>query len=572
MNEEKFKESRIWKYINFCCDETNRDKVPKYVHLQCLELKEMILNDETVVVNYKKLGVINKILKLLYLPENLKQSMYVIIDDWGYLALFSCLCMENIEGNMLFQKAVFEIARKNHKTALVAIIFICAMIFDNCMTRYFSVAPTGALSNEVKVAIAKFINSSPALRNEFKITRDWIKFKEKENTLYPLAYSNSSLDGRLTSLFLVDETALLDNPYPIEAMFSSQVELTSKLGILISTKYPRMNNPFEEEVSYCKRLLDEKNGSTRRERVFCLLYEPDEELKSYWNKMDTPEQLSIIYQSNPNSIKNPKLVETIKDKIALAKLYASRVQNVLLKHLNIPYQSLGAEAYVDRTLIEKAFIDNEDIDFTNKLVTIGIDLGEKYDNSATCISYVENGNVYSKVFTYIAEDMIEEKTRIEKVDYQKMIDEGHCIPCGDETTDFGMILEHLKQFVDDNNCRVISLNYDRRDASQIMYGAERLGWTTIEIPQHSSVLSAPLKILRKLIQDGRYKFCDYPYIIENFVNAKKMTDNNLNIYVSKKHSNGKVDIVFATIDALTTMIEEIEATYYNDEFIDDIYY
>ena len=72
----------------------------------------------------------------------------------------------------------------------------------------------------------------------------------------PLNYSNSRLDGKLPSVFLIDETGTLPNPYAIEAMSSVQLTIKNKLGCIISTKYPKINNPFEGEVLYAKRVLD----------------------------------------------------------------------------------------------------------------------------------------------------------------------------------------------------------------------------------------------------------------------------------------------------------------------------
>ncbi|MDR1364805.1 MAG: terminase large subunit, partial [Oscillospiraceae bacterium] len=106
----------------------------------------------------------------------------------------------------------------------------------------------------------------------FKILRDYIKFELNENQYFPLNYSNSRMDGKLPNVFLADEVGALPNAYAIESMRSGQLNILNKLGCIISTKYPTIDNPFEDEVKYAKQVLD---GLHEDETLFALLYEPD---------------------------------------------------------------------------------------------------------------------------------------------------------------------------------------------------------------------------------------------------------------------------------------------------------
>ena len=80
------------------------------------------------------------------------------------------------------------------------------------------------------------------------------------------------MDGRLPNAFIADEVGALPVSYPIEAMRSGQLNILNKLGFIISTKYPTVDNPFENEVGYAKKILD---GLEHDDTVFALLYEPD---------------------------------------------------------------------------------------------------------------------------------------------------------------------------------------------------------------------------------------------------------------------------------------------------------
>ena len=57
----------------------------------------------------------------------------------------------------------------------------------------------------------------------------------------------------------------MPNTYAIEAMRSGQLTILNKLGIIISTKYPTITNPFEDEVEYAKRVL---TGAVEDDKTF----------------------------------------------------------------------------------------------------------------------------------------------------------------------------------------------------------------------------------------------------------------------------------------------------------------
>jgi len=64
------------------------------------------------------------------------------------------------------------------------------------------------------------------------------------------------MDGRKANVYVADEVGALRDRYPIDAMSSSQMGMTNRLGILISTAYPTLINPMTEEVDYCEKVLD----------------------------------------------------------------------------------------------------------------------------------------------------------------------------------------------------------------------------------------------------------------------------------------------------------------------------
>ena len=269
------------KAYDYALDVVNKKvEAPIYVIKQCEEfIKIAEGKDEKYVINDKKVKQIESILKLLIMPKGLKANKTIYECSCGYQWLFyiSILCVvyRNNKNKRRYETAILEIARKNFKTYTIATIFILLFLIEPKYSKFYSVAPDGSLSREVKSAIEETLKSSPLIythndTKRFKILRDYIQFNLTESRYYPLNYSSSRMDGKLPNVFLADEVGALPNPYAIESMRSGQLNILNKLGCIISTKYPTFNNPLEDEVGYAKRVLD---GIEKDEKIYYSLGE-----------------------------------------------------------------------------------------------------------------------------------------------------------------------------------------------------------------------------------------------------------------------------------------------------------
>ena len=94
------------------------------------------------------------------------------------------------------------------------------------------------------------------------------------------------------------------------------------------------------------------------------------------------------------------------------------------------------------------------------------------------------------------------------------------------------------------------MGYDRYNALSTVQKMEAEGLECVEIKQHSSVLHPPTKLLKESILQKTFRYEDNRLLEINFQNARCTEDTNLNKYVNKKRSAGKVDMVVAAINAL----------------------
>ena len=550
--------NKAYQYAKWCA----RSKfVPKYVKKQCKEfIKIANGKDKKYYLSEDKITQIENILKLLVMPKGLKagSSLYECTCNYQWLFYISVLAIVRRDNpqKRRYETALLEIARKNFKTYTIATLFILLFLMEPKYSKFYSVAPDGALSREVKTAIEETLKSSPMIylhkdAPRFKLLRDSIEFLLTGSKYFPLNYSNSRMDGKLPNVFLADEVGALPNSYAIEAMRSGQLNILNKLGCIISTKYPTSNNPFEDEIAYAKRVLDKLE---KDETLFALLYEPDD--TKNWADDDL-----ILKQANPVALEIPEIWEDLLKKRARAIAIESSRENFLTKHCNIIYQGMGTESYVDINDVLQCRVSH--IEWKGREVYLGVDLSMTNDNCAVSMVAEEDGKILAESIAFIPEGRIEEKTQFEKINYRSFIEALKCIPCGNKTIDYAVIEDFVFHIEEKYGVIVKSLGYDRYNCLSSAQKWESgddgkyEGINCIQIRQHSDTLHPPTKLLYEKIVNKEFEYENNKLLEINFENARCTYDTNMNRYVTKKKSTGKVDMVVALINACYLLQQDI---------------
>ena len=537
------------KAYDFCKKSINRKTTPKYVKLQMRDWMRLCEGkDKKYIVSDKKVKQVENILKILNMPKGLKagQSLYNCTTGYQWLFYLAILCTvyRNNVNKRRYEIGVLEICRKNFKTYTIATIFILLFLTEPNFSKFFSVAPDGALSREIREAIAETIRSSPLVyeykdQKRFKILRDYIQFKPTQTTYVPLSYSTSRMDGRLPNAFCADEVGALPVSYPIEAMKSGQLNILNKLGFIISTKYPSINNPFEDQVTYSKRVLDKLE---KDETIFSLLYEPNE--TKGWETNDL-----ILKQSNPVALEIPEIWTDLLKKRAYAIAVESARENFVTKHCNIVYMGAGTETFIDVQDVQACRVAN--IDWTGRVVYIGLDLSETDDNtSVSMVSVDDDNNILAESWAFSPEGRVAEKSQYEKVNYKELMRTDHVIACGDRVIDYAVVEEFILSLEEKYGVQIQAIGYDRWNALSTAQKLERAGYNLVEIRQHSNVLHPPTKLLKEKILAREFMYSKNKILEINFQNARCVYDTNKNLYVNKKKSTGKVDMVVSMINGI----------------------
>lgn len=514
-------------------------KAPKYVKKQARAfLRIADGRDKKWMISEKKVRQIQAVLGLMIMPKGLKAQRPFSECMLGYqwLSVIAVLCTVSREDptKRRYERLVLEICRKNFKTYTAGALFILLMLLEPRFSKFYSVAPDGSLSREVYSAITETIKSSPSLykwkeTERFNIRRDYVQFTPLESTYYPLAYTTSRFDGKLPQAFIADEVGALPSEYAITAMSSGQLNIMNKLGCIISTKYPTKSNPFEDEVSYAKKVLD---GLIEDETVFALLYEPDK--TKNWMTDD-----EILRQGNPAALVSPEIWEDLLKKRARAIEVPRERENFLTKHCNIVYSGGKTESYLQIEDFRACKVD--EIDWTGRDVFVSFDLAMSNDNVAVgMMTEDEDGILYGMIHTFVPEGRIEQKNREEHLRYEDFIKEGTCTACGNATIDYAVVEQYMLDLEDIYGVHVVSVGFDRYNG---ISSAQKLAekYAVVQIKQHSSVLGAPTKFFYEKVVNKEFRYTQNSMLEINVENAQCQYDTNMTRFVSKKRSRGKID-------------------------------
>lgn len=540
--------NKAYEYAKAC---VNGDiHAPKYVKIQCQEFIDICDGkSEKYIFHEKKFRKICKILKVLVMAKGSKagEPIYNALAGYQWIFIAAVLCVVHRDDKRIrrYQTAILEISRKNGKTFTIALLFLLLFYLEPQYSKFYSVAPDGSLAREIKEALEPLINSNRDIieENEIIIRRDYISFTPLKTKYIPLNYSTNRMDGKEPNVFIADEVGALPTNYPVEAMRSGQLLIKNRLGFIISTKYPTIDNPFEDEVATAKLILDKLLDD---EAVFALLYEPD-------NPSEWMTSIEVLEHANPLAIELQAVMDDLIKKRDKAIARLSLRENFLTKHCNIIYQGAGTESFVDANDVRKCKVDN--IDWNGREVYIGVDLAMTNDNCAVAMAANDNGTILADVIAFVPEGRIPEKNKFEKIDYYKFIETCKCIACGDMIVDYSVIEDFVFNIEEKYGVQIMGIGFDRYNA---MSSAQKWDTTynTIEIRQHSSVLHAPTKLLYEKIINQDFAYEANELLEINFQNAQCAFDTNLNRYVNKKKSKGKVDMVVALINAIFLLQQE----------------
>ena len=499
----------------------------------------------------KQIGIIEGILKLLNFATGLHivgKSIYEGLEN------FQAFFIANIFGwryktdakKYRYREVDLFIPRKNTKTFLAALIFIILMLTEDDYSEFYSICLDRDLAGEVKKAISQILNVSrgggregggPGAgggRLECTLTHSFYQPRTAE------ANRNNSIKP---SAFIADEFGAMKDNSNVEAMKSGQLNIRNPLMFRLTSAYAEDKSIMLGELDYLKKIY---KGLETDERLFALVYYATED--HLWDDIGLQMANPLRVEENYNEIRDNR-------KKALAKP-DERVE-FLTKHMNYFMPSNSGEEFITLDKLRLCQNTRGVFDWKGKDVYVGLDLAMTNDNTSVSMVTIKDDMIFAKSWAFIPAGRIEEKNRRERTDYRRFIEDGSCFACGEEIISYSFIEKFIMNLEREYGVHIVQIGYDRYNCISTANKLQETGYETVEVKQHSSVLHQPTKFLQESILQRKFSYDGDRLYEINFQNAKCTEDTNLNKYINKKKSSGKVDMVVSTIIAIYLLQQEI---------------
>lgn len=438
-----------------------------------------------------------------------------------------------------YRRVILFIPRKNGKTFICALILIILMLTEDDYSEFYSICIDRDLAGIVKSTISKILSASPHISKYFTVPRTLSgrTVCSLTHSIYQPRTSQANSNNAIQpSAFIADEIGAFKERSNIEAMESGQLSVRNPLEFELTTAYAEDQSIMLEELDYLKKLY---KGLEQDERLFALLYyAPEEHL---WDD----EGIEIA-----NPLRIPHNYDLIRDRREKALAIPSKREEYLTKNVNHFVPTNAGESFIELDRLRKCVNVRGSFDWNDKDVYLGLDLAQTNDNTSVSMVAYEDGMIFAKSWAFIPADRIDEKNRRERTDYNRFIQEGDCFACGEEVVSYAYIEKFVSELEGKYGVRIQSIGFDRYNCISTAEKLETEGYTMVEVKQHSSVLHAPTKLLQESILERTFSYDGSKLYEINFQNARCTLDTNLNMYVNKKKSTGKVDMVVSTIIAI----------------------
>lgn len=426
------------------------------------------------------------------------------------------------------------------------------MLTESEYSEFYSICLDRDLAGEVKKAIAQILNVSPSVRDYFNIPKTLSGRLEctLTHSFYQPRTAEANRNNSIKpSAFIADEYGAMKDNSNVGAMKTGQLSVKNPLMFKLTTAYAEDKSIMLDELEYLKKIY---KGLETDDRLFALVYYASEE--HLWDDVGLQMANPLRVEENYEEIRDNR-------KKALAK--PSEREEYLTKNMNYFVPSNSGEAYIELDKLRQCRNIRGTFDWRNRDVYLGLDLAMSNDNTSVSMVTLEDDVIFAKSWAFIPKEKIEEKNKKERTDYKRFIEDGSCFACGNQIISYEFVEDFIMNIEKEYGVNIVQIGYDRYNCISTANKLETAGYECVEVKQHSSVLHQPTKWLQESILQKKFSYDGDRLYEINFQNARCTEDTNLNKYVNKKKSNGKVDMVVSTIIA-TYLLQQASL---NDGFV-----
>lgn len=442
-------------------------------------------------------------------------------------------------------EAVLIVAKKNGKSLLASAIGLYLMICDGEPgAEVYAVANAKDQAKIIWKEARSMVRKSPLLQQKIKTLVSEMVADFNDSIFKPLASDSDTLDGLNIHAGLLDEIHDWKTMDLYNIIYDGTIAREQPMILITSTAGKVREGPYDIKYEECTRVIngyDDPNGY-KNERLLPVIYELD--------KREEWVDPKCWRKANPG-------LGTIKDKSQLAAKVAKAqanpllVKNLICKDFNIretvgeawlTFEQLNNEATFDPLLLKPRY------------GIAGIDLSQTTDLTAASVIFMlrDDLTVYAMHMYWLPEDLLEKRTKEDKIPYDIWRDMGLLRTCPGTKVDPLVTLEWLKEVRDVYDIYLPFIGIDRWAAEHLKNELKlEFGAGTVEdVAQGKQTLSGPMYIMGADLESKIINYGNNPVTKWCLSNVAVDIDKNLNIQPCKTNNQRRrIDGAAALLDA-----------------------
>jgi len=435
------------------------------------------------------------------------------------------------EKRRVTRRAFISVARKNGKSTLTSGLALKALFADGeAGPQVICVATSRDQARIVFTEAAMMTEQSAKLRGLGYVYRSELRCPGNRGRFWAAGADSARLWGYSLSCAIVDELHAHKDRRLWDAVATSMVARDNPLLVAISTA-------GEDE----SRLFDEMRTTAQ------LVAEGSEDLDAFFGFDCYVPDDADFHDPAVWPAANPSLGVTIMpDDLATALAQARTPSGeAAFRRYHLNQQILGSGQWIPIEIWRDSESEGEP-DFTGKPCLVGVDLGSTRDLSAIVAIFPDGDNYWCKHWAFTSDYAANRGPRARL--YSKFVAANELIVTPGDSIDEAMIRKQLADMV--KQYKVTAIYYDRALATGLVQRLVSDGVPEsllVAHPMIAKAMDAPLRETEKLIYDRKIKHARSEVMEYCLANTVVETNQYGLRRLSKRKSEGPIDLVVALV-------------------------
>lgn len=483
-----------------------------------------------------------------------KAGLPVYLEPWQAFIVVNIFGWLRPDGTRRFRKAYIEVARKNGKSLLLAVIGLMLLFADGEPgAEVYSAATSKDQARIIWEAAALMRGASPDLKRHIGIRPSVHNMHHLPtgSKFEPRSSDFQRLDGLNPHGVLVDEMHAHRDRGVLDVLDEATGARRQPLTFIITTAGQSRASACWQEREYAVGVLDGK--SFEDDTLFAFIACIDREYDGAAKDDDWTDP-NVWPKANPNlgvSVSREFLEERVNE----AKSKPAMRPGVRRKHFNEWVEI--SNRWLDMAKWDACARPGLELEaFEGRACKLGIDLASHVDITALVAFFPPTDELPAAMLAwlFVPEGAIERRTREDRVPYRAWAEDGHLILTSGDVLDAGFVVAKILELTADGLI-VDEVAYDPHHALQMAIElGETHGMEVVEVRQGYAQLNEPMRQLEGLVLSSNLIHEGHPVMRWMVGNVVVDESPDGKIRPSKKKSREKIDGPVAGVTAMSRWI------------------